>query len=190
MNWEIVGTWLGPIVSTFGFIFVWLQLKREQIARETQTRWQIYGLGLKVLTMFVQNPELRPYFYDRKPAPKKEPARSKVLAAVELVCDHLENIILSKNSIDRETILLWKKYMSRLYENSPAMRDFLALNREGQRYSEEFFRIISANFRKKGSRKKGQKKGSSKKRSSLAVKHHAQFRRPSARPAILQYAPK
>lgn len=141
LNWEAVsavGAWVGPVVTIIGFILVARQLRGERIALETQTGWQIYELSLSVLNMFVEHPELRPYFYDNKPVPDLESEKNQVLAAAEVVADHLENIVLSRKSLGEETYAVWVKYMAGIYRKSPVLQGFLHPDSEGYRYSEEF----------------------------------------------------
>ncbi|CAA6603745.1 hypothetical protein MTBLM1_120052 [Rhodospirillaceae bacterium LM-1] len=139
-----IGTWLGPIITAVGFVFVWNQLKRERVSLETQTAWQVYGLSLNIQTLFIDNPELRPYFHDEAPMPVAEPERSKVLAMAEIICDHLESLVLSKEAMDIDVMNVWVPYMHGLYRKSPAIRDFLRHENEGYRYAKEFTDIISS----------------------------------------------
>jgi hypothetical protein len=139
-----IGTWLGPAITAVGFIFVWSQLKRERVSLETQTSWQVYGLSLNIQTLFIDNPELRPYFYEEAPLPEVEPGRSKVLAMAEIICDHLESLVLSKEAMDIDVMNVWVPYMQGLYRKSSVIRDFLRHENEGYRYAREFTDIISS----------------------------------------------
>lgn len=127
---------VGVLVTMVGFYFVSTQLRREQRALETQTSWTMYETSIGVLNMFVDTPELRPYFYDGKKLEaiaesdeeKRMCERQKVLAAAEIVGDHLENIVSSgeNGSIDVGTYYVWVKYMRLMGLRSPVLFDFLA----------------------------------------------------------------
>lgn len=127
---------LGVLVTMVGFYFVSMQLRREQRALETQTSWTMYETSIGVLNMFVDTPELRPYFYDGKRLeditgddPEKIMCeRQKVLAAAEIVGDHLENIVSSGEcaAIEVGTYYVWVKYMRLMGLRSPVLFDFLA----------------------------------------------------------------
>lgn len=145
MNIELlnmIGTWAGPVVTVAGFAFIWTQLRAERKSLETQTSWQVYETSTSILNVFVEYPEVRPYFYDQQPLPAEEPLRSRVLATVELFADHLENIVLSREALDPATYQVWVRYMQGLYRKSPALRGFLAPEQEGYRYSETFLGLL------------------------------------------------
>ncbi|MGB6155403.1 hypothetical protein [Castellaniella sp.] len=141
--WATIGTWLGPVVTIVGFILVIRQLSADRQTLETQTSWQIYNVGAAVLQTFVNHPECRPYFYENKPLPPDEPLRSTILAVNELICDHMENIVLHVNALDDETYRVWKIYMQGLYNRCPTMQEFLRKENEGYRYSHELLVILS-----------------------------------------------
>lgn len=140
--WMLFGVASMPFVTIAGFAFLYRQLKADRETLETQTSWQIYTVSSSILQTFMQYPECRPFFYDRRPLPPDEPLRSRVLTAVELVCDHMENLYLHRNALDSKTYDVWVPYVRRLYENSPAMQDFLRKEAEGYRYSGEFLTLL------------------------------------------------
>jgi hypothetical protein len=155
------GQWAGAIATIFGFFFIWKQIGREQRSLETQTSWTMYETSIGVLNVFVEHPELRPYFYDGVPLPTTDskdlgPTRSQVLAVAEVVADHLENIVNSgeDGAIDENTYYVWVKYMYLLGLRSPTMQAFLSDKPhddiakgtlrfgEGQRYGNAFKNIL------------------------------------------------
>ncbi len=141
-QWIMLGTWATPVVSAMGFLLIRNQLRGDRESLETQTSWEVYNVGSTILQIFIANPECRPYFYDHLPTPVAEPLRSKVLAVVELVCDHMENIILNRHALDGETYKVWVLYMQGLYNRSPSMREFLDPPCEGYRYSSHLLELL------------------------------------------------
>jgi hypothetical protein len=135
-----IGQWAGALVTLGGFYFVTQQLRRERSALETQTSAQVYQGSIGILNLFIDRPELRPYFYDDVPLPEQEPERSRVLAACEVMADHWENTCLSGQSLHADTLRVWSAYMVRVYRRSPALRAFLL--REGHCYSNEFLALL------------------------------------------------
>jgi hypothetical protein len=135
-----IGAFILPLVTLGGFWLVIKQLRSEREALETQTREQVYQASLGILKMFVEHPDLRPYFYDSIPMPVQNLEKSKVLAACEVMGDHWENILLSKKSLDEETLEVWKDYMQGIYSTSPSLKDFLL--HEGYRYSGNFLSLF------------------------------------------------
>jgi hypothetical protein len=135
-----IGACILPVITVIGFWLVVKQLRGEREALETQTRDQVYHASLGILKMFVEHPDLRPYFYDSIPMPDQMLERSKVLAACEVMADHWENILLSKKSLDEVTLGVWKDYMRGIYSASPALQCFLL--QEGYRYSGAFLDLF------------------------------------------------
>lgn len=135
-----LGAIILPIITIAGFLLVIKQLKDAREALETQTREQVYQASLGILNMFIEHPGLRPYFYDRVQLPTHEPERSKVLASCEIMGDHWENILLSKKSLDKETLTVWEDYMVGIYNTSPALAYFFL--HEGYRYSDNFLQRL------------------------------------------------
>jgi len=131
-----IGAFILPFITLGGFLLVIKQLRSERETLETQTREQVYHASLGILNMFVEHPDLRPYFYDSIPMPLQTLDRSKVLAACEVMGDHWENILLSKASLDKKTLGVWKDYMVGIYRTSPSLQYFLL--HEGYRYSCDF----------------------------------------------------
>lgn len=146
-HWTLLGTWAAPIVAALGFLLIRNQLQGDREALETQTSWNIYNVGGTILQIFIENPECRPFFYDGTACPKDEPFRSKVLAINEMICDHMENIILHRRALDDETFHVWELYMQGLYNRSPVMRDFLAVENEGYRYSTKMLALLEEGAR-------------------------------------------
>lgn len=156
-----IGQLLGAIASSLalvGLLGIYKQIRSEQLALNTQTSWTMYDASLSVLQMFVNQPELRPYFYDNRPLPMYEPERSRVLAMAEVVGDHLENIVISgkTGAIARDTFYVWVRYIFMMGRRSQVMRRFLSDRPhpkvdvariglgEGRRYDRSFTDILLA----------------------------------------------
>jgi hypothetical protein len=122
-------------------------LRSDRVALETQTSWEIYNVGNNIQQMFITHLECRPYFYDSLPMTTEEPLCSKVLAINEMICHHMENIILHQHALDEETCKLWVLYMQGLYNRSPTMRWYLQPENEGYRYSQQWLGLLDAGVR-------------------------------------------
>lgn len=140
---DAVGQWAGVVVAFVGFMLVLIQLHKETREIQNQTKWQVYSNGLTTLNVFVEHPELRPYFYgDNVPVPLAEPLKSKVFAAAEMLADHWESTLLSDDSLNANVNKLWLCYMRGVYCKSPVLQEFLKDENEGYRYSEKFKDIL------------------------------------------------
>ena len=139
------------LVNLFGFLLVSEQLGATKEATENQTRWEIEQVSFNVYKMLVDEPSLRPYFYEGKPLPIREsqsqdeqPAaanlRWKIESACELLLDYFETIVRSGTVLDDTSEAVWHKYMVKIYRKSPALREFLENERD--RYTPELINLL------------------------------------------------
>lgn len=151
-DWNAIGAmgqWASAIFPLVGFYFVWKQLRGERQVLEVQTSAQVYDSGIDALKTFVENGELRSYFYDCTPLPEKsEPDNlwSRVMTSCEIMCDQWENISLSGKALGDGTNAIWEKYMNGIYLTSPSMRYFLV--QEGYRYDSSFIALFDSKLHK------------------------------------------
>lgn len=146
----VIGQWAGVLVAIVGFMVVLIQLRRETSEIQNQTKWQVYSNGLTTLNVFVDYPELRPYFYDDNVALPDDPTkRNRIFAAAEMLADHWESTILSDSSLNIYVNDLWETYMRGIYCKSPALREFLEDKNEGYRYSAAFKDLLKQSFSEK-----------------------------------------
>jgi len=139
------------LVNLCGFLLVSEQLGATKEATENQTRWEIEQVSFNVYKMLVDEPSLRPYFYEGKSLPVREahnqeeqPAaadlRWKLESACELLLDYFETIVRSGTVLDDTSEAVWHKYMVKIYRKSPALRQFLENERD--RYTPELCELL------------------------------------------------
>lgn len=122
---QLIGPVGGPLVALFGFFLVSQQLRIGRESMNAQARGLIYQLSHNVYKLFVDRPELRPYFYGDIPIPTEEPERSQVLSAAELLCDYFEHIYFAGEQLAPELKDTWCSYMRMLYQSSDALKHYL-----------------------------------------------------------------
>lgn len=144
---KYAGPYLGALATSCGFIFIYKQIKQNRLSVENQARGSIYQLSHSTYKLFIDRPELRPFFYTTKQLPntsevhdKNLPNRDQILAAAELLVDYFEHITLSKNVINKQLYDSWIKYITQLCHNSDAIQVFLKEN--GTHYTNEFKHTI------------------------------------------------
>jgi hypothetical protein len=140
------GPIIGALISLLGFIFLIRQIRLNRLSLENQTRSSIYQLSYNVYRLFIEHPDLRPYFYDGKALPESEPERSKVLAAAELLTDFFESIVHSSHIIDPDLRGTWFRYMQDTYRHNPVFQDYIETR--GDHYTKVLHKAIGSN--KKG----------------------------------------
>jgi hypothetical protein len=78
-------------------------------------------LGARV---FVDNADLRPYFYDGKPVPTLDGERNRVLAVAEMYVNLMDNVVTQGPVLKRPEIAHdWETYVLDVYRASPAARE-------------------------------------------------------------------
>jgi hypothetical protein len=76
----------------------------------------------EIYAIFIDHPELRPYFYDGKPCPARETRRARVLAVAEMFADAIEgNLITSQLISISESHEDWITYCRHMVATSPAL---------------------------------------------------------------------
>lgn len=111
-------------------------LDREQAqlalkAHRANNDLQLMAHTMALDRVFIENPDLRPYFYEGEPIPDDEPLRGRVLSTAELIVDLVDTVasMLRHGQLDDEDIGPWGLALA-WYGRSPAVR-FVALNGEG-----------------------------------------------------------
>ena len=115
--------WVAAIfVSLLALVNSYIVSARSQGAATLSTSTQ---LTLEVDKVFIDHPDIRPYFYENLPCPTRGSANHNlVLATGEFLLDSLECIwdhnINNKNQIDRRA---WESYIRDVYASCPVARD-------------------------------------------------------------------
>lgn len=80
----------------------------------------------QVFLLFVEYPELRPYFYESKQPPMRGPKRVRVFVVAEMLADILEEG-LSVNRLVRTVRIYeeWPLYCSDMLSTSPALNEIM-----------------------------------------------------------------
>jgi hypothetical protein len=79
-----------------------------------------------VLQLFVDHPELRAYFYDRKPRPRTRRQRDRVTTVAEMLADTLEDGLVAHRLVPAsESEDDWIGYCRHMRANSPALDELV-----------------------------------------------------------------
>jgi hypothetical protein len=74
---------------------------------------------------FVENLDLRAYFYDGKELPTAKDEQDRVLAVAEQYVNMMDNVLTQLPALNRRgTASDWEAYFRDLYKTSPAIREF------------------------------------------------------------------
>jgi hypothetical protein len=92
--------------------------------------------------LFVERPELRPYFYGNKPPPTEEIERERVAAFAELFVDFMDNLVGQTPHIPEHLGESWRAYFRAVASTSPAIREFWRAHRDW--YEEHMWQVLDS----------------------------------------------
>lgn len=124
---------ISTIISLIGLTFTLALLTWQTRAVAEQTRisnniaaasvLSDTGIRLREICMvFVDHPELRPYFYSGKPSPRRGSRQRQVLTIAELLADTLESGLFSYRVVPSSIYLdNWTSYSDHMLTVSPVL---------------------------------------------------------------------
>jgi hypothetical protein len=111
-----------------------LELESNEAVKALHTQCAANDLALMGYVMdldrlFIDSPELRPYFYEHVPVPDDEPARSRVLATGEMIVDLADAVasMIRHEQLTAEATVAWAAALGG-WGRSPAVQEVLALD--------------------------------------------------------------
>jgi len=121
---------LSFIVSFGALIFTFNQLRIVNRGVNAQTWQGIIQQGNNISQIFVNHPNLRPYFYNSKSIDRNDPNFDAVMSVCELYLDFIDSMQddyvfalpgMAKNGEYRK---LWDRYFKEMFASSPALRAY------------------------------------------------------------------
>jgi hypothetical protein len=112
-----------------------LAWQTRAVARQTEISNSIAGASVissmtsslrQVLLLFVEYPELRPYFYESKPSPLRGPKRVRILTVAEMLANILEEGLSVNRFVWTVRIYEeWPLYCADMLATSPALNEVM-----------------------------------------------------------------
>lgn len=136
---------LSLVVSALGFVAVVVSLvflMKQTAAATEQSKYvadsltssnyaSIGAVMFSVNQVFIDHPELRPYFYDGENADERNPDYARILAVAERILDYFSYILILSYRYPRLwPPNWWASLMEERFVSSPAMREHLRKTRE------------------------------------------------------------
>ena len=100
------------------------QLENGDRVRRASFYQAVTNLFIELDCIFLQNPSLRPYFYDNM-TPSEDVVKHQTLALAEYLVDVAESCTAAEDVLP-ELTGDWDDYFNYLYRNSPAIRQYWA----------------------------------------------------------------
>ena len=130
-NWIFLS---GVIINGLAFVgvIVSLLLLRAQglAARDATLVIAYQNMTAQMADMyrfFLENLDLRPYFFGGKETPSARDEHNRVLAVAEMYVNLMDNVLTQCPALNREGIAAdWEAYFRDVYETSPVVREFWA----------------------------------------------------------------
>ncbi len=93
--------------------------------------------------LFVDIPELRPYFYNDQDVPADEPMRAQVLATAELIVDLADSVssMMRHSQLDLSDQAAWAEALA-VYGRSPAVRLIIEDDGYGEAWRESTIALL------------------------------------------------
>jgi hypothetical protein len=141
---EALGTWFSGILIAGSLIFVWVQTrhsKEQTLGAQLANYHNLYLMWFTVDRVFIEHPEMRPYFYDRAEI-SAAPAdiRLRLDAVSHMIFDCFDDVYHHLEHLPQSTSQAWSVFMKDLYKHTPYLKDFLQKNE--QWYSPDFVRYL------------------------------------------------
>ncbi|PYS93611.1 MAG: hypothetical protein DMF64_04220 [Acidobacteria bacterium] len=139
-EWAIaIATWITTILVVISILLVWKQIRDLKTSVENQTYQSVYQTEFDIHRYFLEHPEYRPYFYDKKtPAPDlDESERIKLDTLTEWVCDFFDDVYQQRDTMTPDTFSKWRQFMKDIYQRSPILQAFI--EKPGKRWYPEDF---------------------------------------------------
>jgi hypothetical protein len=124
------------IVSVVGFIVIIIQLRQLKLSLQSDTHSKLYTHYLEMIKLFLEKPELRPYFYEGKAIQQSVPnhARTRQEQEVEVMCEIMlsvfEHAVMQEKNLPKDSRdNCWEAYVRERYNGSPELKRFFEANR-------------------------------------------------------------
>ncbi len=131
------------VLTGLGFAFIYLQLKDAKKALSITTYENLYSRMHDIHKYFLENPELRDYFYCSKECKRLDVVTLQKLEIVaEMMADFFQQIHLQAAMMPPSTAKGWKNYIKTVVKNSPVLRAFLEKHKDW--YPSNFVQIADA----------------------------------------------
>jgi hypothetical protein len=137
---QAIGSIAAAIITTLGFGFVIYQIRQTNRNMHSSTFNAIFSQSTEITRFFIENPGLRPFFYDNVDVSDTDERYGKLIALAELVADAFQHILLQSDNFPESVKPKWIAYMKYIYDNSPVLRRHLRSH--GTWYTNEFMSMF------------------------------------------------
>jgi len=116
---------VGAVVSMLGALMAWISNKR---ARAVSANGQIGSILIQLNRIFIDQPELRPYFIEGGKLPKGQEQKAKALASMYL--NTLDTVWSMEEAMNDNDRVAWLKYIPYQIRSVPIINQLYESQRE------------------------------------------------------------
>jgi len=138
---QIVSSLGGLLVAVAGFGLVIYQIHQVKHAIYGDTHSKLYSEDFEWVKIFLDHPEIRPYFYANKEITEMDSDYPLTLTVAELLASHFEHVVLQMENLPTHISPRWEDYIKGLYKTSPIIRKHLT--EKSSWYSKKLFTILT-----------------------------------------------
>lgn len=143
---NIVGPWipiLSLLISIISVILLIYNIRNLVKSIRSQTYQRVYELMIQIDKFFIENPKLKPYFYPDTNIDIEESVEKEKLHSIsEMMMDYFDNVYHQKACMPPNTFCGFRVYMQKIFRNSQALHDYLAISGREKWYPKDFLECI------------------------------------------------
>jgi len=112
-----IGIWFSGVTLWF----VWIQIRDAKRGIKSSTYQNVAQGMIDIDKIFIEKPELKPYFYSKKASAQGELIYPRLLSAAEMFLDFFDNVYHQKSCMPIETFDGYTAFMRDIYKCSPVL---------------------------------------------------------------------
>lgn len=135
MNATVGLTLAGDVILAATMVVFILQIRWMARSTRSGVYQTVVDQMMSIDRLFVDRPELRPYFYGNEPPPCEVLDRERVTAATELFIDFMDNVTTQAPHMPEYLSGPYALYFRTIAATSPSIREFWRAHRDWYDYS-------------------------------------------------------
>lgn len=121
-RWTLAISAFSTLVTIAGFGFVWMQLRSANDSLRTGVYANMSNWTFELDKAFIEHPELRPYFYDKKDIREDDPLFAKAAAMAEFELDNFDSIMEQERYFPAGSLHEgWRRWIFNGFDKSPVL---------------------------------------------------------------------
>src|SRR5687768_11251867 len=110
-NWteitQSIASMAGVFIGLFGFLILTYQIHQLHCTIQAETHEKLYSQARDVMRIFIEHPEMRPFFYEGVDIQPDDPRHQQLATMAEIMADYLEHITLQRKNLPRDVCIAW-----------------------------------------------------------------------------------